>query len=366
MNLKRQVRRLLLLEGLSNFHLAGTAWVLLLTLRGFTPVQIGLAEGVFHLASLCFELPSGMLADLMGRKGTLFASRCASLLSALAMLRSSGGAGLCLAMVLNALSYNLSSGTREAMTYDSLLEAGQDVHYLRLSALQNICWRGAGAAALLCAGVTAALGWQRAYGLDMLVDGLALAVVLALAEPAAGAPEVRPRLRELPQGFVRCGRDAAEFLRAVPAAGRLMLVNALVGAAATLLGFFLQDGLVRAGAGTAALGPLLLAAALGGVAGSRLAPRLEGIPFRLAGVLCAGGIALAVGLCLTGVPPVMALGGFLAGVGDDAFQLLTDARLNGMVPSHRRATLLSVSSLLFSVVMLVLSPLAGALWGVIL
>ena len=44
MNLKRQVRRLLLLEGLSNFHLAGTAWVLLLTLRGFTPVQIGLAE----------------------------------------------------------------------------------------------------------------------------------------------------------------------------------------------------------------------------------------------------------------------------------------------------------------------------------
>ena len=120
-----------------------------------------------------------------------------------------------------------------------------------------------------------------------------------------------------------------EFLRAVPAAGRLMLVNALVGAAATLLGFFLQDGLVRAEAGTAALGPLLLAAALGGVAGSRLAPRLEG-------------------------------------GGDDAFQLLTDARLNGMVPSHRRATLLSVSSLLFSVVMLVLSPLAGALWGVIL
>ena len=75
MNLKRQVRRLLLLEGLSNFHLAGTAWVLLLTLRGFTPVQIGLAEGVFHLASLCFELPSGMLADLMGRKGAPAAGR---------------------------------------------------------------------------------------------------------------------------------------------------------------------------------------------------------------------------------------------------------------------------------------------------
>lgn len=363
MNLKHQLRRLLALECLSNFHLAGTAWVLLLTLRGFTPVQIGLAEGVFHLASLCFELPSGMLADLMGRKGTLAASRAACLLSGLAMILSSTGAGLCLAMVLSALSYNLSSGTREAMTYDSLLERGQEGRYLKLSALQNICWRGAGAAALLCAGFTAALGWRRAYGLDVLVDALALAVALGLREPAVGAPEVRPRLGELPRGFVRCGRDAAEFLRGNPSAGALMLVNALVGAFATLLGFFLQDGLVRADTGSAALGPLLLAAALGGVAGSRLAPVLERVPYRLAGILCAGGIALAAGLCLTGRPLLMALGGFLAGAGDDAFQLLTDARLNDMVPSHRRATLLSVSSLLFSVVMLVLSPLAGALWG---
>lgn len=366
MNLKRQIRRLLILEGLSNFHLAGTAWVLLLTLRGFTPVQIGLAEGVFHLASLCFEMPSGMLADLMGRRGTLAASRAVSLLSALTMLCSSTGAGLCVAMALDALSYNLSSGTREAMTYDSLLEAGQEGRYLKLSAVQNICWRGAGAAALLCAGLTAALGWRRAYGLDMLVDILALIAALGLAEPAVGAPEVRPRLRELPRGFVQCGRDAIGFLRAVPAAGGLMLVNALVGAFATLLGFFLQDGLVRADTGAAALGPLLLAAALGGVAGSRLAPALERVPYRLAGILCAGGIALAAGLCLTGVPALMALGGFLAGAGDDAFQLLTDARLNAVVPSHRRATLLSVSSLVFSAVMLVLSPLAGALWGALL
>ena len=75
MNLNKQIRRLLLLDGLSNLHLAGTAWVLLLTLRGFTLTQIGLAEGVFHLVSLCCELPSGMLADLLGRKWTLAASR---------------------------------------------------------------------------------------------------------------------------------------------------------------------------------------------------------------------------------------------------------------------------------------------------
>lgn len=366
MNLKRQVRRLLLLDGLSNFHLAGTAWVLLLSLRGFTPVQIGLAEGVFHLASLCFELPSGMLADLMGRRGTLAASRLVSALGALAMLLSQGVPGLCLAMALSALSYNLASGTREALTYDSLLQMGQERQYLRLSTWQNICWRGAGAAALLCAGLTVTLGWRRAYALDLAVDLAALLTALGLTEPTAGAPAAKPRLSELPQGFLRCGKDALSFLRASPAAGRLMLVNALIGAAATLLGFFLQDGMVRAGAGETVLGPLLLAAALGGAVGSRLAPLLERLPFRGAAVLCAAAVSAAGILCLTGNPLLLALGGFLAGVGDDAFQLLSDARLNRMIPSPRRATLLSVSSLIFSMVMLVLSPLAGALWGMLL
>ena len=206
--------------------------------------QIGLAEGVFHLVSLCCELPSGMLADLLGRKWTLAASRAMGALSALAMITARTGLGVCLAMGLCALGYNLASGTREAITYDSLLQCGQAERYLRVSAWQNIFWRGAGAAALLVAGLT---------------------------EPAVGAPERRPRLSELPRGFRDCARDAADFLRANPAAAAVMLFNALVGALATLLGFFLQDGLTSAGAGNALLGPLLLLVALGGVAGSRAA-----------------------------------------------------------------------------------------------
>lgn len=42
--------------------------------------------------------------------------------------------------------------------------------------------------------------------------------------------------------------------------------------------------------------------------------------------------------------------------------MLTDARLNAMIPSQRRATLISVSSMTFSLVMIVLSPLTGAVW----
>ena len=60
----------------------------------------------------------------------------------------------------------------------------------------------------------------------------------------------------------------------------------------------------------------------------------------------------------------MALGGFTAAVGDDALQVRTNALLQDMFPSEQRATLISMESFLFSVIMIVLSPLAGFVFTV--
>ena len=80
-SLTRQKRALLLLEWAVGFRPAGSVWVMLLALRGFSLVEIGLAESVFHVVSLCCELPSGLLADVLGRKRTLLASQAMLLLS---------------------------------------------------------------------------------------------------------------------------------------------------------------------------------------------------------------------------------------------------------------------------------------------
>ena len=53
------------------------------------------------------------------------------------------------------------------------------------------------------------------------------------------------------------------------------------------------------------------------------------------------------------------LGGFLGNLCDDLLQIRTDALLNERFPSAQRATLVSVSSLTFSLVMIVMSPLMG-------
>ena len=61
----------------------------------------------------------------------------------------------------------------------------------------------------------------------------------------------------------------------------------------------------------------------------------------------------------SGVCLIMTLGGFIAAIGDDALQVRTNAILQDMFPSEQRATLTSIESFSFSVIMIVLSPLAG-------
>src|SRR5262245_4847000 len=59
-------------------------WILYLQDRGYSLGQIGLAESIFHLAPLTLELPTGSLADVLGRKWSLaIGSICVALSSAL-------------------------------------------------------------------------------------------------------------------------------------------------------------------------------------------------------------------------------------------------------------------------------------------
>ena len=71
MNLPRQKKWLYAFSFTSCLRITDAVWVVLLAARGYSLWQIGLAEGIFHCVSLTCEIPSGMAADLMGRRRTL-------------------------------------------------------------------------------------------------------------------------------------------------------------------------------------------------------------------------------------------------------------------------------------------------------
>ncbi len=157
-------------------------------------------------------------------------------------------------------------------------------------------------------------------------------------------------------------RKALHFSKGQGRPSGLCFATPLWAAVDILLLFFLQAKLPEKGIPGQALGIALLFMQLGGVVGAKLIVKFPKLPYKSVFVIAAA-------LVLTGVIAehaarwqIMALGGFLAAVGDDALQIRANAILQEMFPSEQRAALTSVDSFTFSVVMILLTLPAGALF----
>ena len=219
------------------FQIAAASWVALLALRGFSLLQIGMLESIFHIVSLCFELPSGVVADVFGRRKTLIASQIASLISGTLMIFSTGFATTALALGCSALSYNLASGTREALAYDSLKQNGDEGFYARFSSTEMMLYRITNSTATLCAGLALLLGYRRAYAIDLFFGLIALGVSFHLVEIKTDETPVH---YPVGQEIISVVQESWQFLVCERKARNIMLVNALIGAVSTLVLFFLQ------------------------------------------------------------------------------------------------------------------------------
>ena len=164
--------------------------------------------------------------------------------------------------------------------------------------------------------------------------------------------------------MVRFFADSIRFLFKNTKAAKLMFLNSFVGAVDILLLFFLQSKLRTAGLSNWLLGPGLFVMELGGIVGARLILKADKVKYVKVFIVCTAGVLAGVLLEHTAITFLMVLGGFISAMADDAIQIRTDAKLQDMFPSEQRATLISISSFTFSVIMIVLSPLAGYFFSV--
>lgn len=353
-NIKRQLSRLYSSSILGSLSLTG-AWVAILAARGYSLVEIGIAETVFHIVSLMFEIPSGVLADVFGKKKMLIISTLMAMISDVIMILSCNLTMVCVSIGFRALCFNFSSGSGDALAYDSLKLAGQEERFERYEANQMTIWRVCDGLSTLCAGFALQIGHRLAYGASLVTGAVQLLVLASLHEVRVAPVQQGSIGRRL----INCLRESFGFLKQARRALGLMFCNSFVGAADTLLLFFLQARLPDRGIPAWALGPALLLMHTGGILGSRLVLRLPKLGYRK--VFAGAALLVLTGLLAEHSPLcwVMTLGGFLSAVGDDALQVRTNALLQEMFPPEQRATLTSVESFTFSVIMIVLSPLAG-------
>lgn len=363
LNLKKQLACIYTSSLFSGLRITDAVWVALLAARGFSLWEIGLAESVFHVVSLLCEVPSGMAADLLGRRKTLLSGGVLTVTCNLLMAFAPNLFTICLAMGLNALAMTMFSGTFTALVYDSLKTEGREDEYIQVSANSSQISMLANAIGSLASLLKRFLGFAGFYLLSAAFEGVSTAALALMEEPivtAAQANREKHALRTLPEQFRQLVRDSLHVLHTCPMAGKLIASSALISVPSYLTKMFLQQRLVELGWPTELLFLPLLLGGLACVAGTEIGRRVRCRSMRRLYTACA--LLCGVGTLLVGAAPAWGgiLGMMLVQGVLEVYLLHESQKLNDAIPSDQRATLISVDGMAYSLLMIPASPLVGA------
>ena len=362
LNLKKQLACIYTSDFFSGLRITDAVWVALLAARGFSLWEIGLAESVYHIVSLFCEVPSGMAADLLGRRKTLLSGGVLTVTCNLLMAFAPNLFTICLAMGLNALAMTMFSGTFTALVYDSLKTEGREDEYIQVSANSSQISMLANAVGSMASLLKRFLGFAGFYLLSAAFEGVSTAALALMEEPIvtkAQASRGKQTLRALPGQFTKLARNSLSILRTTPLAAKLIVSSAVVSVPSYLTKMFLQQRLIELGWPTELLFLPLLLGGLACVAGTEIGRRVRCRSMRRLYTACA--LLCGVGTLLVGTAPAWGgiLGMMLVQGVLEVYLLHESQKLNDAIPSDQRATLISVDSMAYSLLMIPASPLVG-------
>lgn len=364
---------------LSNMNMQSSIWVLYLAYCGMYLAQIGLLEGIYHATSIVCEIPSGAAADLLGRKRCMILSNICIAVSCVIMLFSKSFGCFAVSFVVQALGNNLNSGSEEALVYDSMKCLGQEEHYMRVYGRINVLIEVAQGLATVAGGVLAEFSYFWCYAACVVIAVLALLPVLWMAEPpqcGEAADTAGEGVEDAAEGTPaqRTTRETVKHHFAVSACilqkdvriGKIIGFYSVVFAAHTLLFFYSQQYFADLGYNKVQISVIMLlvggASCLGALVSEKMY-RWFGKKCLIPETVIIAGAILCYG---AGKADVAAAALMCAGFANAALYPIQSDSLNALIPSEQRATLISVDSMCFSIAMIVLFPLAGALadrWG---
>ncbi|CAM3950397.1 MFS transporter [Nocardiopsis rhodophaea] len=349
------IAKVQLYQALTNFSLFMPVWIVFLqTERGLTLTQITVMMGLSWVLMALAEVPTGVLADAVGRRFTLLVGT-ATVAAGIAMMALVPSYwGVMAGYLAWSVGMALQSGSDMALQYDSLRADGREDAYPAVAGRSYALIQLAQGVASVVGGWAAALSLGLPLLLTSVLTLLGLGAVLALKEPPRGASERRPYLETL--------RSAVALVREQPDLRYLIFYSALVSACAWNVVFLLfQPFAMDHHIAVAWIGALFLVLRLAGVAGSQTGPYMaRGRPLGwslLGGPLlfCAALVAIAFsGSWILGFG-CMLLIGFIQG----ALRPVLSDRLNQRAPTATRATLLSLQSLVRTLATALLQPLLG-------
>ena len=110
----------------------GPIWAVFLLSRGLSLTQFGIVEASLHVGMLIAQVPTGALADALGRRRLLVAAGFFTAVAELGYVYAPGFALICLAGAVHGVAFALRTGADEAYLFDSLAHDDAQAQFPRM------------------------------------------------------------------------------------------------------------------------------------------------------------------------------------------------------------------------------------------
>lgn len=132
MQLRHNILKMYLLKAVLWFMVAMPIIVLFFQEHGLTLTEVMILQSIYSFSVALFEIPSGFIADVFGRKRTIVLSTIFTFIGFLVFSFFGGFYAFAIAQVLVGIGGSLMSGSDSAIIYDTLLETNSKTTYTKI------------------------------------------------------------------------------------------------------------------------------------------------------------------------------------------------------------------------------------------
>lgn len=341
---------------LNRLDLTQGVWMIYLAVKGMSLTQLGILEGIFHLTSFCMEVPTGIIADLWGRKVSRMLGRAFSFVSTIVLIFSNNFYMFALSFIISAISYNLESGAGDALIYDSLKQIGREKEYMKVNGNNEMFMQIGTLIALPLGGYLASKNYLLPFALSAVLAFITLVQAFSFTEPDIHRKreESNRAINLLKTQLV----DSIKVIKNNKKVGFFIVFINVISLFITTLFYYLQNYWKVQGHSEFQIGIYLsISSLLAGIMATKV--------YKLERILKEKGILMFMpfviilamwGIALTNYSPIFYV---VIGIMDSIVYVTVSDYINKLIPSENRATILSLESMVFSFLMIVVFPLIG-------
>lgn len=337
----------------SSFDITSAIWVLYLGYKGMNLVQIGLLEGIFHVTGLLSEIPTGALADLFGRRRILIIGRMMSLISAIIMLFSNSFLGFAMGFILSAWGYNLNSGSEEALIYDTLKELKKEDEYLKINGKINLIIEISQGLAVFIGGSLSQIDFSISYITAIIIGIISLTFSFNFKEV-----DIRDDFEERIT-IINHFKKSMKILKDNKKLLNIIMFFPIVYTFSAIVYFYGQQFLNNLGYSRLNISIIFLFNGILSAIGAILSDKIYK-KYNASGWLSISMIISFLLILMGNISKELSIFTFLAiGFLTAILQPISSKLINSMVESKQRATIISVESMFYSLMMIILFPVCG-------